>query len=438
MKVFLVGGAVRDIAMGLVPKDFDFVVTGSNPDEMMAMGFEQVGSDFPVFLHPLTKDEFALARIERKVGEGHKGFACHWEDVTLENDLLRRDLTINAMAVEMPMEHFDSGFLDITFDFEEEDIIDPFEGLRDIKQQSLFHVSPSFEEDPLRVLRVARFMARLGTEWRLHHSLKLTMKRISNNGDLETLSAERIWKETERALMEKHPQMFFETLEGLGVFPELDALRGVPQREDHHPEKDTFIHVMMCLEQAGKMNLSLEARFAVLVHDLGKRPLFDKFGNLHGHEGAGVSLVDKLCDRIKATNKCRELGRITSEHHTRVHRVFDQTGKKVFKVLEVTDAIRNPKRFEEFLKACEADARGRLGFEDREYPQREFMLTCLKAAQDLDTQAIAKDIKENRKRKNEERRAEGKEDDQRPLGSIIGEAIRCARISAVKNVYLMR
>ena len=435
MKVFLVGGAIRDIAMGLVPKDFDFVVTGSNPEEMTNMGFRQVGEDFPVFLHPITKDEFALARTERKVGEGHKGFSCEWKNVTLEEDLKRRDLTINAMAVEMPIEQIEDGFLDITLDFDTMNIIDPFGGLRDINQKSLFHVSQAFEEDPLRVLRVARFMSRLGTEWRLHHSLKLKMKKISNSGDLQTLTAERIWKETERALMEKHPQLFFETLEGLGVFPEVDALRGVPQREDHHPEKDTFIHVMMCLEQAAKMNLSMEERFAVLVHDLGKRATFDKSGNLHGHEEAGVELVNGLCLRIKTPTRVRVLAKMVAEHHTRVHRAFDQTPKKVHKVLEVTDAIRNPERFKSFLRACEADARGRLGFEDREYPQRGFMLKCLEEAAAVDTKVISEDVVARRNAKIKKISEDGgSTDGLSPLGLMIAAEIRVARISAIRKV----
>lgn len=436
-EVFLVGGAVRDIVMKITPKDLDFVVVGSTPQEMIDAGFTQVGADFPVFLHPVTKDEFALARTERKVGSGYNGFTCEWQGVTLEEDLSRRDLTMNAMALPVPSwilrsEDFGRGALvaSVTVGSWTGELIDPFGGKKDIEEKVIRHVGPAFEEDPVRVLRIARFLARFGSDWKVAPETIELCKEIFRKGELKALTAERVWKEMSRALMELHAPEFFWALKGLDLFPELDALEGVEQRADHHPEVDTFLHVMLCLKEAVKANLTLEERFAVLCHDLGKRPAFDLLnGNLHGHEEMGVPLVETFCDRLKAPNECRELAKIVTEHHTRCHRVFDQKAKSVMKTLEVTDAIRKPDRFQSFLKCCEADARGRTGFENRSYTQVQFMQEALKAAMSVDTKFISTELVERRKA----RAIELGVPDERPVGPAIGEAIRVARISAIRK-----
>ena len=440
-RVFLVGGAVRDMLMDKEPKDFDFVVEGSSPEEMKSLGFKQVGADFPVFLHPETGDEWALCRTERKVGNGYNGFECDWQDVLIEDDLLRRDLTINSMAICMgEMGTLPTGAViraarrnQLPTKWIKDNIIDPWgKGQMDLESKTLRYTSEAFKEDPLRVLRVARFRARFGAEWTLSNSTRELIQEIFEEGELGHLTGERVWKETERALMEDSPHLFFETLEGLGIFPELDALRGVEQRADHHPEIDTFIHIMMCLEQAAKMNLSAVERFAVLTHDFGKRVTFDEHGNLHGHEEAGVPLVDTFCDRIKAPNEFRAIGKITSKEHTRVHRIEDVNPNKVMKLFELTDAIRKPERFDSFLKACEADARGRLGFEDREYPQADRARRLLKAALDVDTKSIAEEVTARHKRHAEE----GTLKKGGNLGKKIAEAIRVERISQIRRVKL--
>lgn len=438
MKVFLVGGAVRDLVMGKTPQDLDFVVVGASPEKMVEMGFTQVGADFPVFLHPVTGDEFALARTERKVGAGYNGFTCEWEGVTIEEDLSRRDLTMNAMAIQVPdwiVSNEDFGQEALTGFSRMEvmlgKVIDPFGGQEDIKNHLIRHVSDAFAEDPLRVLRIGRFLARLGTPWTVHKDTVAMVGEMAFRGQLQELTAERIWKETSRALMENHPAHFFQWCRWLEIFPEVSDLHGVAQRADHHPEIDTFVHVMMCLSESVKAGLSLEERFAVLCHDLGKRPAFDMLqGNLHGHEEMGVALVEQLCDRIKVPNDCRQLAKIVAEHHTRVHRAFDQTPKKLMKVFEVTDAFRKPERFESFLKCCEADARGRLGFENREYPQADFLRKCLEAAAAVDTKAINQKILDRRKAFE----AENGHEDPRPVGPMIGEAIRVERINSIRQV----
>ena len=447
-KVFIVGGAVRDMLLHKTPKDVDFVVVGSSPEEMIELGFTQVGADFPVFLHPHTKDEFALARTERKSGSGYNGFECDWNGVTIEEDLSRRDLTINSMAIEMPMDLEDISFrqsfvwnlikesMHLEISKGNNPIIDPFGGQKDIEQQSLRHTTDAFAEDPLRVLRVARFLARFGEEWRIHHSTKLMMKKIHNAGELKNLTAERIWLETEKALSEPNPEMFFETFQklDLGVFDEVNALHGVEQRADHHPEIDTFVHVMMCIQQGVKMNLSTVELFAVLVHDLGKRTTMDERGNLHGNKAEGVPLIDQMAERIKIPNEHKKLGKMVAEHHTRVHRAFDATPKSVFKTIEVCDAIRKPERFKSFLKCCEADARGRLGFENREYPQHQFFLDVLEIVSAVDTASIAEEIKNRHFSKIEKAKQEKIDIKISPLGPKIGEAIRVARINSIRGM----
>jgi tRNA nucleotidyltransferase (CCA-adding enzyme) len=365
MNTFLVGGAVRDMLLGLEHKDKDFVVVGSTPAEMEARGFKQVGADFPVFLCPDTKDEFALARTERKTGAGHTAFVCDASpEVTLEEDLMRRDLTINAMALD-----------------DEGEIVDPFDGQEDLANGMLRHVSPAFAEDPLRVLRVARFAARFPT-FRVAAETMLLMTELVKAGEVDTLTPERVWQEMNKALGEAKPTRFFEVLRDCGalkvLLPEVDALRGVPQPALHHPEVDTFVHVMLALDEAVKMDCDLDVRFAVLVHDLGKglSPA-DMLPSHHGHEKGGVPLVEAVCDRLKVPRATRRLALAVCEHHLRCHKILDSRPGKVFKLLMALDGLRRPEMVEKFAQACEADARGRTGLEDRHYPQADMLRRAL-------------------------------------------------------------
>jgi len=371
MKIYRVGGAVRDRLLGRPVQDIDWVVVGSTPEEMTAQGFRPVGNDFPVFLHPETNAEYALARTERKSGRGYKGFTIHSApDVTLEEDLRRRDLTINAMAED-----------------EHGNLVDPFNGRADLEQMLLRHVSPAFVEDPLRVLRVARFAARFA--FAIAPETMRLMGRIAEAGELADLVPERVWTETERALGEPHPERFFATLRKCGalkqVFPEIEALYGVPQPERHHPEIDTGLHTMMVLEQATALTDDAATRFAALVHDLGKAltPPAEWPGH-GGHEERGVQVINELCDRLRAPNRFRELAVIVARHHLDCHRIAELRPDTILRKLEATDGLRRPDRFEQFLLACEADARGRTGFEHRDYPQAESWRMALEAARDAD------------------------------------------------------
>lgn len=378
MNIYLVGGAVRDKLLGIPVKDRDWVVVGATPDDMLAQGYRQVGKDFPVFLHPDTGEEYALARTERKSGHGYSGFTVHADkSVTLEEDLLRRDITINAMAED------DRGRL-----------IDPFQGRRDLEQKRLRHVSPAFVEDPLRVLRVARFAARF------HHlgftiageTLQL-MKDIAGSGELDFLVAERSWVEIHLALATRSPRVFVEVLRECGalavILPELDNLFGVPQPAKYHPEIDTGIHTLMVLEQAARLSDDPVVRFAALMHDVGKAAVPpERWPNLKGHEALGADLVDTLCKRIKAPNEYRDLARLTSLYHTHCHRSITRDPALVLDTLEALDAFRKPERFAQFLLACEADARGRLGLEERPYPQAGILRGALAACHEVDTADI--------------------------------------------------
>ncbi len=376
MKVYLVGGAVRDKLLGLKPKEFDWVVVGSTPEEMLSLGYQQVGKDFPVFLHPQTHDEYALARTEKKTGPGYTGFEVHASpDITLEQDLKRRDLTINAIAED-----------------ENGDIIDPFNGRDDLDNGLLKHVSPAFNEDPVRILRIARFAARFA-QWgfRVAHGTNTLMRNMVEAGEVDALVAERVWSETEKALGEDHAERFFEVLRGCGalarVFPEIDALFGVPQTEKYHPEIDTGIHVMMVLQQACLLTEDKQVRFAALTHDLGKGTTpEDILPSHHGHEQRGVELLKTLCDRIKVPNDYRGLGIVTADYHTHCHRIEELRPSTVLKALEGLDAFRRPQRFEQFLLACTADARGRTGHEEDEYPQADLFRQYLQACTVIDNQ----------------------------------------------------
>ncbi|MGB1297233.1 MAG: multifunctional CCA addition/repair protein [Psychrobium sp.] len=380
MEIYLVGGAVRDQLLNIDVKDRDWVVVGATPERMLEQGYQQVGKDFPVFLHPKTKEEHALARTERKSGSGYTGFTVYSApDVTLEDDLIRRDLTINAIAQN-----------------EQGKLFDPHGGQTDLNNRVLRHVSPAFSEDPLRVLRVARFAARfthLG--FTVHASTIELMRELATSGELDHLTSERVWQETSRALDSQSPQIFFEVLrecDALAVlFPELDALYGVPNPAKWHPEIDSGIHTMMVLEQAAKLTSDSEVRFAALIHDLGKAVTSpEKWPSHHGHGQLGLPLIEQLCLRLRVPNTYKDLALMVSDHHCKIHRMDEMRKDTIIKLFDKTDAWRKPQRFEQFLLACEADARGRLNFENEPYPQRQTMLDYLAKASAVNVQDIIK------------------------------------------------
>ena len=400
MQVYLVGGAVRDRLLGRSVKERDWVVVGASPEELERLGFVPVGREFPVFLHPQTHEEYALARLERKVAPGYRGFTTRFSpDVTLEEDLRRRDLTINAMAQTPAGE-----------------IVDPYGGRRDLDARLLRHVSESFIEDPVRVLRVARFAARYAElGFSVAEETIALMRKMTDSGELAALVPERVWQETERALGESRPDVFFETLRQCGalrvIFPEVEALHGVPQPPRWHPEIDTGVHVMLALRYAARTGASTEVRFAVLMHDLGKALTApDHWPSHRGHEEAGVPVILGLCERLKVPNGFRDLAVLTARHHAVVHRAAELRPATVLKLLETTDAFRRPERFEEMLAACEADARGRAGLESQPYPQRDYMRAARAAAA-----AVSLDAGER----------------QGLAGPAIGEKIREKRLAAI-------
>ncbi|HOY22991.1 MAG TPA: multifunctional CCA addition/repair protein [Cellvibrio sp.] len=379
MKTYLVGGAVRDKLLGYPFHEKDWVVVGATPEIMEQQGFTPVGKDFPVFLHPRTKEEYALARTERKTGRGYAGFSFYCgEDVTLEDDLIRRDLTINAMAED------ENGL-----------VVDPYGGQQDIANKKLRHVSNAFLEDPVRILRIARFAAR-------YHHLGFTvanetnalMREMVNNGEVDHLVAERVWKEMERALGEAAPDIFIQSLRDCGalarLFPEMDALFGVPQTAIHHPEIDTGIHTLMSLQQAAKMTNNICIRFATLLHDLGKGTTPKEEWPRHiAHEERSISLVKNLCERIGAPKDYRELALIVAQWHTHCHRALELKPATLLKTLQLTDAFRRPERFDHFLICSEADARGRTGFEERDYPQADYFRGALASCQAINAKEIS-------------------------------------------------
>lgn len=400
MEIYLVGGAVRDKLLGRPVGEKDWVVVGGTPDALEAQGYRKVGKSFPVFLHPVTGEEYALARTETKTGQGYHGFDVYaGTDVTLEDDLRRRDLTINAIAQ--------------TTDGQ---LIDPYNGRADIKARVLRHVSDAFREDPLRILRVARFAARF------HHlgfsvapeTVDL-MREMSASGELKTLVPERVWKETATALGERHPDIYLQTLRDCGaleiVFPEIDCLFGIPQPEKWHPEIDTGVHVLMVLRIAARISDSLDVRFAAMVHDLGKAKTDPRhWPSHHGHGEKGLDLVNALCDRLAVPNRCRELALHVSRYHTLCHRAHELRPDTIMRLLEKTDAFRKPARFDYFLLACEADARGRTGLEERHYEQADIMRAAFQAALEVDTAACTKNGLQ---------------------GPAVGDAIREARTRAI-------
>ena len=371
MEVYLVGGAVRDELLGRPVTERDWVVVGATAEQMLSDGYKQVGKDFPVFLHPQTGEEYALARTERKTAPGYKGFDVYADpDVTLEQDLLRRDLTINALAKD------DNG-----------NIVDPYSGLEDLENRKLRHVSDAFAEDPVRILRAARFAARyayLGFD--VADDTNEMMTAMVAKGEANALVPERVWQELAKTLTEETPSRFFEVLRRCGalkvIFPELDRLFGIPQPEKYHPEIDTGIHTLMVLEQACQLSDNPRVRFAALTHDLGKGLTSEEIlPSHHGHEERSEILVNALCQRMKAPNDFRDPARLTARYHSHIHRADQQRPQTILKVLSNCDAFRRPERFEQILLACEADARGRKGFEQRDYPQADVFRNALQAAQ---------------------------------------------------------
>ncbi|ATF94268.1 multifunctional CCA addition/repair protein [Cedecea neteri] len=378
MKIYLVGGAVRDGLLKLPVKDKDWVVVGATPQQMLDEGYEQVGKDFPVFLHPQSHEEYALARTERKSGLGYTGFTCYSApDVTLEQDLLRRDLTINAIAQD-----------------ENGELFDPYNGLADIERRLLRHVSPAFNEDPLRVLRVARFAARYAhLNFQIAPETLALMRTMTDNGEIAHLTAERVWKETENALTSRNPQVFFAVLRECGalkvLFPEIDALYGVPAPAKWHPEIDTGIHTLMTLSIAAQLSPAVDVRFATLCHDLGKglTPK-EKWPSHHGHGPAGVKLVEQLCARLRIPNDIRDLAKLVAEFHDLIHTFPILQPKTVIKLFDAIDAWRKPHRVEQIALTSEADARGRTGFEASDYPQGRMLRAAWAAAQSVTNKEV--------------------------------------------------
>ena len=401
MKFFLVGGAVRDELLGISSRERDWCVVGATPDKLIAKGYKKVGKDFPVFLHPKTKEEYALARKERKSGRGYHGFEFDISaNISLEEDLLRRDLTINAIAKD-----------------NEGKFIDPHGGLTDLKNGVLRHVSDAFTEDPLRVLRVAKFAARFSSlNFRISDETMILMKSMVKKGEIDDLVADRVWKETEEVLLGKNSRVFFEVLLECGalarLFPEIELLFGTPQPVNWHPEIDTGLHTMQVLDQAEKMSSDLSVRFAALTHDLGKGSTpRELLPNHPGHEERSAELLAGICNRLPVPKKCRDFGILVAKLHTNCHKALELDLNSILDLLEKIDAFRRPQRFENFLIACEADAKGCTGFEKSPYPQSDFLRGALAAASSINTNNFTKKYK----------------------GIEIAKAVKQARLSAVKE-----
>ena len=404
MQIFTVGGAVRDELLGLPVQDRDYVVVGASPEEMLARGFRPVGKDFPVFLHPRTHEEYALARTERKSGHGYTGFAFHAApDVSLTDDLARRDLTINAIA------RADDGTL-----------TDPFGGLKDLKARVLRHVGPAFVEDPVRILRVARFAARF-TDFSLAPETLALMRQMVGSGEADHLVAERVWQELAKGLMEEAPSRMIAVLRECGalsrLLPELDRLFGVPQRADFHPEIDTGVHVMMALDHSARQGYALAVRFAVLLHDLGKgeTPTTD-LPRHPGHEARSVSLAEAVCARLKTPAECRDLARLVARYHGDIRRGPQLRASTIATLLENADALRRPQRFQQLLDACLCDHHGRLGWEDKPPPAPDLFATALVALRAVDAASIARSCRDS---------------------TQIAERLHQARVAAVKEALAL-
>ena len=406
MQIYMVGGAVRDRLLGLPVNDHDWVVVGTTPEQMLARGFVPVGRDFPVFLHPKTNEEYALARTERSSAPGYRGFVVHAApDVTLEEDLARRDLTINAIAASADWAKTGA-------------VVDPYGGQRDLQARLLRHVTGAFREDPVRILRVARFAARF-TDFSVAPETMRLMRQMVQAGDADHLVPERVWQELARGLMEAQPSRMFEVLRACGalavLLPEVERLWGVPQRPEYHPEVDTGVHLMMVLDMAARLNAPLGVRFACLTHDLGKGTTpADMLPRHIGHEQRSAQLLRGVCERLRVPVDCRELADVVAREHGNLHRSGELNAAAVLRLLERCDAIRKPERFEDVLLDCECDARGRLGFEESAYPPRARLLAALAAARAVDTapvaaQAAARGLK----------------------GPQVGEQIHAARVRAI-------
>jgi tRNA nucleotidyltransferase (CCA-adding enzyme) len=399
-KIYCVGGSVRDRLLGLTVQDHDWVVVGSTPEEMIAQGFQPVGKDFPVFLHPQTHEQYALARTERKTARGYQGFAVYAApDVTLEQDLLRRDFTINAIAQDADGK-----------------LIDPHRGVADLRAGILRHVSAAFSEDPVRILRAARFAARFG--FTIAPETLALMRDMVDNGEVDALVAERVWQELARGLMEKKPSRFFESLRSCGalakIIPEVDALFGVPQPEEHHPEIDCGIHAMLVVDDAALHDYPLEVRFAALTHDLGKATTPKDILPRHiGHELRSVDLLQAMCERLRVPADCRDLGMLAARYHGDIHRAKELRAETIIKLFQSADAWRRPERFTQLLQACSSDARGRTGHEQDAYPQADYLLQLLAAARSVDAGKIARQCSDN---------------------STIAAAVQQARIGAIEEL----
>ena len=427
MQIFSVGGAIRDALLRQPVKDKDWVVVGATPAEMTALGYQTVGKDFPVFLHPHSREEYALARTERKTAPGYKGFVVHASpDVTLEEDLARRDLTINAMA--LPEAH--SGLLDpaskanTAATLEEvfsEHGIDPYHGWQDLKNKTLRHVTTAFREDPVRILRLARFAARFPDFSMAPETLQL-MQDMVQAGEVEHLVPERVWQELAKGLMTQKPSRMFEVLKACGalqvLLPEVNALWGVPQRAEHHPEIDTGVHLMMVLDMSAQLNASLPVRVACLMHDLGKGTTPPSEWPRHiAHEQRSAKLLKQVCERLRVPVDCKELADVVAREHGNIHRSNDLNAAALMRLLERCDAIRKPERWPEILLACECDARGRLGFEDAVYAPKERLLKVLQAALSVTTAGIAAEAQK-----------------QGLMGPAVGEKIHQARVEAIDQL----
>lgn len=387
MGVFVVGGAVRDALMGQSVNDRDWVVVGSTPEAMTAQGYVPVGKDFPVFLHPQTREEYALARTERKTARGYKGFAVQAApDVTLEEDLARRDLSVNAMAVPEALAlQPPSAWAG--------HIVDPYGGQRDLQTKVLRHVTEAFAEDPVRILRLARFAARFA-DFSVAAETMALMRQMVEDGEVDHLVPERVWQELAKGLMAAHPSRMFEVLRACGalkvLLPELDRLWGVPQRAEYHPEVDTGMHMMLVMDMAARLNMPLPVRVACLMHDLGKGTTpADVLPRHIGHEGRSVKLLQKVCERLRVPSDCKELAEVVAREHGNIHRSGDLNAEALMRLLERCDAIRQPDRFALVLQACECDARGRLGFEETAYPQAARLRQAQQAALSVETAPIA-------------------------------------------------
>jgi len=415
MKTYLVGGAVRDALMGLPMCDRDWVVVGATPQQLLDQGYVQVGRDFPVFLHPRSHEEYALARTERNSAPGYKGFVVHAEpSVTLEEDLARRDLTINAIA--LPVEALQADGC-----FDSDQVMDPFHGRVDIAARVLRHVTPAFREDPVRILRIARFAARFAG-YHVAPETQVLMQQMVLDGEVDHLVAERVWQELAKGLMESKPTRMFEVLRDCGalqhLLPEVDCLWSVPQSAQHHPEVDTGVHVMLVLDMAVQLDASLAVRFACLMHDLGKGATpVDMLPRHIGHEGRSVTLLKGIAKRLRVPQECAELAEVVAREHGNIHRSLELGSDATLRLLERCDSIRKPARFAEVLLACECDARGRTGFQDSAYPQRERLQRALDQVLAVATAPVAAAAQQ-----------------QGSSGVQIGDAVRKARLAALSGM----